>query len=194
MGRQQYSESYLSRYRWHMHGEDLPVTPAKGEAQATYNGIITSAAAAGNFDVTHRDNASVEDLADAKKVIIKPPNGVVSIEFRFRFNGIDGDAHVLQKFLAAGDDYYDLVDTLNIVQGTQQHTAGAAGTGIWFCDQVASASGEKWLTITTQLTDTSNHIGRDTQNMHGYDRIWFVASTLDVANSGTTLYIDWKQL
>jgi len=193
MSRQQYSESYLSHYYWHMHGEDLPVTPAKGEARATYNGIITTEADAADFAVTARDNTSVEALAAAKKVIIKPPNGVVSIEFRFRWNGIAGDQHILQKFLAAGDDFYDLVDVLTIDQGTQQHTAGAAGTGIWFCDTISSA-GEKWHTATTQLSDTSNHIGRDTQNMHGYDSVWFVASTLDTANAGTTLYIDWKQL
>jgi hypothetical protein len=193
MSRQEFSESYLGFGKWHIHGEDLPVTPAKGQPKATYNGIITTAAAAGDFDVTHRDNASVEALAVAKKVIIKPPNGIVSIEFRFRFNGTAGDQHVLQKFLACGDDFYDLVDVLTIDQGTQQHTSGAAGTGIKFIDTVVSA-GEKWLTDTRQLSDTVNHIGRDTQNMHKYDRIWFVASTLDTANSGTTLYIDWKEV
>lgn len=193
MSRQQFSESYLSHYKWHMHGEDLPVTPPAGEAQATYNGTITTQCDSADYAVTARDNASVEDLAAAKKVIIKPPTGVVAVEFRFRFNGIAGDQHVLQKFLAAGDDYYDLVDVLTIDQGTQQHTAGAAGTGIKFCDTISSA-GEKWLTVTTQLSSTTNNIGRDTQNMHGYDRIWFVASTLDTENAGTTLYIDWKQL
>lgn len=193
MSRQQYSEDYLSRYKWHIHGEDLPETPAHGEAKATYNGIITTVAAAGNFDVTHRDNASVVALAAAKKVIIKPPNGILAIELRFRFNGIASDQHILPIFVAAGDDYYDLVDTLTIDQGTQQHTAGAAGTGIWFCDTIVSA-GEKWLTVTKELSSTTNNIGRFTMNMHGYDRIWIVASTLDTANAGTKLYIDWKQL
>ena len=193
MSRQQLTESYLGHKYWHMDGEDLPVTPAAGEARATYDGVITTECDAGDYDVTHRDNTNVEALAAAKKVIIKPPNGVVAIEFRFRFNGTAGDQHVLQKFLAAGNDYYDLVDVLTIDQGTQQHTAGAAGTGIWFCDTVSSAD-EKWLTDTRQLSDTSNHIGRDTQNMHGYDRVLWLASTLDTANSGTTLYIDWKQL
>jgi hypothetical protein len=193
MPRQEYSESYLGFGKWHIHGEDLPITPAAGQAQATYNGIITTKADAGDFAVTKRDNASVEALAVAKKVIIKPPNGIVSIEFRFRFNGTVGDQHVLQKFAACGDDFYDLVDVLTIDQGTQQHTSGAAGTGIHFIDTVVSA-GEKWLTDTRQLSSTTNNIGRDTQNMHKYDRIWFVASTLDTANSGTTLYIDWKEV
>ena len=192
-GKAQYSESFLTQYKWHIHGEDLPITPPEGQAQETYNGIITVAADAADFAVTARDNASVEALTDTKKVIIKPPNGAVSIEFRFRFNGIDGDEHVIQKFAAAGDDFYDLVDVLTITQGTQQHTSGAAGTGIWFCDTIVSA-GEKWLTDTRQLSDASNHIGRDTMNTHGYDRYWFVASTLDTANAGDTLYIDWKQL
>lgn len=191
--RQQLSESYLSHYYWHINGEDLPVTPAFGAAQATYDGTITTQADAADFAVTARDDASVEALAAAKKVLIKPPNGVVSIELRFRFNGIDGDQHVLQLMSAAGVDFYNLIATLTIDQGTQQHTAGAAGTGIWFIDKIAP-SNEKWLTAQTELTDTSDHIGGYTMNMHGYDRLWIVASTLDTANAGTTLYIDWKQV
>jgi len=194
MSRQEFSESWLSHYYWHMDGQKTPWIPSSPEGiDSVYGGKITTQCAAGDYDETHRDNTSVEALAAAKKVIIKFPPGIVSVEFRFRFNGIAGDQHILQKFIAAGNDYYDLVDVLTIDQGTQQHTSGAAGTGIWFIDTVSSA-GEKWLTATSQLNDTSNHIGRDTQNMHGYDRVLWVASTLDTANAGTTLYIDWKQL
>lgn len=187
--RQQISEDYLGHKFWHCNGEVqawLPDNPV-------YDGTITTQADAADFATDARDNASVEALTDGKKVLVKPPNGVVSIEFRFRYNGTAGDQHVLQLFAAAGKDYYDLVDSLTIDQGAQEHTSGAAGTGIDFCDTIVSA-GEKWLTATTELSDTSDHIGRYTMNCHGYDRFWFVASTLDTANSGTTLYIDWKQL
>ncbi len=193
MSRQEYSESYLGFGKWHVHGEDLKVTPAAGQPKATYNGIITTAADAADFAVTARDNASVEALADAKKVISKPHNGIGSIEFRFRFNGIAGDQHVLQCFAGAGVDFYRYWGQLTIDQGTQQHTAGAAGTGIWFIDIVLPAN-EEWHTAQTELSDASNHMGGYTMNTHRYDRFWFVASTLDTANAGTTLYIDWKQL
>ncbi|KKL60628.1 hypothetical protein LCGC14_2203400, partial [marine sediment metagenome] len=122
-----------------------------------------------------------------------PPNGIVSIEFRFRFNGTAADQHVLQCFIAAGVDYYDRFATLTIDTGDMQHTAGAAGTGIIFIDTVVP-SVERWLTDMTEITSTADDIGRFTMNMHKYDRIWFVASTLDTANSGTTLYIDWKEV
>ncbi len=192
-GKAQYSESYLGHKFWHMHGDDLPVTPAKGEAKATYDGIITVAAAAGDFDKDNRTDALVEALTSTKKVIIKPPTGIISVALRFRFNGTAADQHVLKLFAAAGIDHYDLVDTLTIDQGSQIYVAGAAGTGIDFCDTVVSA-GEKWASATTELSTTADNIGRYVMNMHGYDRLWIVASTLDIANSGTTLYIDWKAL
>lgn len=190
MTRQQYSESFLSHYFWHVHGDSITLP---GKDNYTYNGIITTVAEAADFAVTARDNASVEALAAAKKVIIRPPNGTVSIEFRFRFNGTAGDQHVLQCFAGAGVDFYRYFGQLTIDQGTQQHTAGAAGTGILFIDTVLPAN-EQWHTAQTELSDAANHMGGYTMNMHSYDRIWIVASTLDVANSGTTLYIDWKIL
>ena len=189
MPRQEFSESFLSHYKWNVHGDRISLP---GKASYIYNGQITTVAAAGNFDVTHRDNANVEALAAAKKVIIYLPNGLVSLELRFRYNGVDGDQHILEIFAASGVDFYRWLDTLTIDQGTQQHTSGAAGTGIHFIDVVSSA-GEQWLTPTTEIT-TTNEMGGFTMNMHGYDRLWIVASTLDVANAGTTLNIDWKQL
>lgn len=193
MGRPEFSESYLGHKYWHMDGEDLPITPAKGETQATYDGTITVAVDAGDYDKDNRTNALVEALVATKKVIIKPPSGIISVALRFRFNGTAGDQHVLQLFAAAGIDHYDLVDSLTIDQGSQIYVAGAAGTGIDFCDTVVSA-GEKWASATVELSTTADNIGRYVMNMHGYDRLWIVASTLDIANSGTTLYIDWKAL
>ena len=196
MSRQQFSESYLSHYNWHMDGDKTPWIPSSPEGvDAVYDGKITAQCAAGDYDVTHRDNTNVEALAAAKKVIIKFPNGVVSFELRFRFNGIAGDQHILECFMAAGNDYYNHCVTLTLDQGTQQHTAGAAGTGIWFIDTVApSNESNRWLTDRTEVSDSSNHIGGYTMNIHGYDRLWIVGSTLDTANAGTILSIDWKQL
>ena len=147
--KQQLSESYLSHYYWHTDGENLPVIPAKGVAKATYDGTITAAAAAGDWDKDNRGNAEVEALAAAKKVIIYLPIGIVSIEFRFRFNGTAADQHILQCFAAAGKDYYDRFATLTIDTGDMQHTAGAAGTGIIFCDTIVP-SVERWLTPQTE--------------------------------------------
>jgi hypothetical protein len=146
-----------------MHGDEIDWLPAQ-TPPSTYNGTITTQCDAADYAVTARDDAAVEALAAAKKVIIKLPNGLVSLELRFRYNGTAADQHVLQLFAASGVDFYNLVATLTIDQGTQQHTAGVAGTGIFFCDTVVP-SNEKWLTPQTELTDTSNHIGGYTMNM-----------------------------
>ena len=190
--RQQYTESFLSQKKWITHGDKVFGHPENSSGY-TYNGTITTQCDAADYAVTARDNTSVEALATAKKVIFYVPQGWVSIEFRFRFNGIAADQHVLQCFASAGQDFYRFFGQLTLDQGTQQHTSGAAGTGIWFIDTVVPAT-ESWHTTVTELTSTSNHIGGYTMNLHGYDRFWFVASTLDTANAGTTLYIDVKQV
>lgn len=192
MPRQQFTESYLSQKRWITHGDKVFGHPEYSSGY-TYSGTITAQCAAGDYDKDNRGNTEVEALTATKKVIIYVPQGWVSIEYRFRFNGTAGDQHVLQCFASAGKDYYDRFATLTIDTGDMQHTAGAAGTGIIFIDTIVP-SNERWLTTVTELTSTADDIGRYTMNLHGYDRIWFVASTLDTANSGTTLYIDFKQV
>jgi hypothetical protein len=190
--KQQLTESYLSHKRWIVDGDKVFGHPEYGNGY-TYNGKITTAAVAGDWNKDNRGNTEVEALADAKKIIFYVPQGWVALEMRWRFNGTAGDQHVLQCFAAAGKDYYDRFATLTIDTGDMQHTAGAAGTGIVFIDTVVP-SVERWLTTQTELTSTADDIGRYTMNLHGCDRIWAVASTLDTANSGTTLYVDFKQV
>ena len=180
--RQQLSEDYLGFKNWFCDGDVLPWL----QTNPTYNGTITTQCDAADYAADARDNASVEALADGKKVIIKPYNGIVSIEFRFRFDGAEDDQHVLQLFAAAGVDHYRWVDALTIDQGTQDSTSEH------FIDTVVSAT-EIWHTAATELSK-ADYMGGYTMNTHGYDRFWFVASTLDTANGGANLYIDWKAL
>lgn len=194
MPRQQFSESYLNHYFWHMHGDRTPWVPDGADKINTlYNGTITAALAGTDLDKNNRTDALVEALSDTKKVIIRLPK-IVSLELRFRFNGTAGDQHVVPIFGAAGVDHYDLIETLTMDQGSQIYVAGAAGTGIDFIDTVVTGGSAKWMTNTTILSSTGDNIGRFILNRHGYDKILVAASTLDVANSGTTLYVDWKQL
>lgn len=188
----QLSESYLNQYYWYKDQDAMPWRPYVNGIPPLYAGKITAQADAGDFDVDNRTDALVEALSATKKVLIRPPNGVVAIELRFRADGTAADQHVLEVFAAAGVDHYNLVATLTIDQGTQIYTSGS----IYFCDTIVP-SNEKWLTTQTELTDTSNHIGGYTMNMHGYDRLWIVASTLDTAGGSpnlSNLYVDWKQL
>ena len=190
--KQQLTESYLSHKRWIANGDKVFGHPEYSSGY-TYNGIITTQCDAGDYDKDNRGNTEVEALADAKKIIFYVPQGWTAIEFRFRFNGTAADQHALQCFGSAGQDYYDRFATLTIDAGDMQHTSGDAGTGIIFCDTIVPTV-ERWLTTQTELTSTADDIGRYTMNLHGYDRIWMVASTLDTENSGTTLYVDVKQV
>ena len=187
MSVKQFQEAFLSHYYWHKDGS---ATPWLGD-DTIYDGKITIQAAAGDFNVSNRTDALVEALTETKKVLIKLPVGIVAIELRFRAAGSTSDQHVLPVFLAAGVDHYDLVVALTIDQGTQLYV-----DPIYFCDTVVPAT-EKWLTDQTELSTTANNIGRYTMNVHGYDRIWIVASTLDKSGGSPNmenLYIDWKQL
>jgi hypothetical protein len=195
--RQQLSESFLSHYYWHKNGDNIPWLlddASNGRLSAVYDGVITAAAAAGDFDESERDDAAVEALTATKKVVIKFPNGLVAFELRFRADGTANDSHVLELFMAAGVDHYNHCATLTILQGTQEYTASS----IWFIDKVTpSNESNRWLTARTEMTDESNHIGGYTMNTHGYDRLWIVASTLDTTGGSpnmSNLYVDWKSL
>ena len=184
---QQKSESYLSTYHWHCDGDEIPwLQPNPGGGRNVYDGKITTASTEDpDYLEDARDNASVEALAAAKKIIIKLPPGIVSLELRSRSDGSESDDNVLQVFCAAGVDHYMWHDQLTFTQGTQVHT----GTSIYFADTIAS-SDEFWMTDTRQISPTNDHVARNVMNVHGYDRLWIVASTL----ATTTCYIDWKQL
>jgi len=178
--RQQLSESYLSHYYWHEDGE-IGVAPY---LETAYDGKITTQCASGDYDGDNRTDALVEALADAKKVLIKLPSGIVSVELRFRSDGSANDDSIIQLFAAAGVDHYRNICQLTVTQGTQKHSGS-----IYFCDGVTPAN-EVWHTTVTELSGTGNHMGGYTFNTHGYDRLWIVANDLDT----TTLYVDWKQL
>jgi len=180
MSTKQMSETYLTQYYWQKNGDTMPWTGGTD----TYNGIITSEYAGDNTapTPTERTDAIVEALAAAKKVLIKPPNGVVSIELRFRSDGTEDDANIAELYLATGVDHYRHVDQLTVTQGQQIYS-----TGIYFADTIASA-GEQWISATSEPSPT-NSIASYVLNMHAYDRLWVVASDLVT----TSLYVDWRR-
>lgn len=180
----QLAETYLSPYRWVKDG-DVIDWPNQG---TTYDGSMTTAVSAGEalVDVDLRADSDVVALAAAKKVIIRPKPGTVSLEFRFRSDGTAaGDQEILELHAAAGLDHYAYVDQLTIDRGTMEYSST-----IFFYDTI-SAAGELWLTATSEVQDTNNRMGRYILNTHGYDRFCFIMTTKD-ANT-TNLYIDWRR-
>jgi hypothetical protein len=155
-----------------------------GGGDSVYDGVITTQADAADFAVGERDDAAVEALAAAKKVIIKLPPGIVSLELRFRSDGNENDDSIIQIFAAAGVEHYMWQDQLTVTQGTQLYSGS-----IYFVDTIVSA-GEAWLSDTRQISPAADHVARNVMNVHGYDRLWIVANDLDT----TSLYVDWKQL
>jgi hypothetical protein len=184
MSVQQMSETYLNQYRWIKDGDNIDWLPMTSEhVFATYNGKITTQADAGDYNATNRTDALVEALTEAKKVLIKPKNGTVSLELRFRSDGSALDDSIVQLFGAAGVDHYIHMAQLTVTQGTQIDSGS-----IYFCDGITPAN-EIWITAASELTTTNNYIGRYVFNTHGYDRFWIVANDLDT----TTLYVDWRR-
>lgn len=176
--RQQLTEDYLSHKKWFRHGDKIP-----WRDHEAYAGKITTQAEAADYAADARDNASVEALAAAKKVIIYMPNGAVGVELSFRSDGAENVDSVIQLFASAGVDHYRHIDVLTLVQGTQVFS-----DGIYFVDTITSA-GETWLTATAEPSPTDS-IASYSLNMHGYDRLWIVSNDLDT----TSLYVDFKQL
>lgn len=174
----QLSQVFQEQTLWNEDGGTL-------ENNDTYDGDITSEYAGDNTlpPVTALDDATIEALADAKKVIIRPPNGTVSLELRFRSDGNNNDVNILQLYAAAGPDHYDLMAQLSPVQGLQPHSVG------FFCDHMTPAT-EAWLTAASEIDQSTpaDGIGRYVFNTHGCDRFLLVASDLVT----TTVYVDWR--
>ena len=170
------AELYLKAHYWYEDGNEIPWLN-----NAKYDGQITVVADAADYAVGARDDDSVEALADTKKVIVRPKNGNVSLEFRFRSDGATLDANIVKLFAAAGRDHYRLIDTITAPQGTQIFTGS-----IFFADAIDN-TGSKWITSAYPVSSAGS-IGSYVINGHSYDRFWFVASTL----ATTTLYIDWR--
>lgn len=130
-------------------------------------------------------DAAVEALADALKAQFKPVNGTVALEFRFYSDGAAADeAATVEVYAAAGVDYYRHIATLTVTIGTAQK---ASATVLW-ADGIAETKA-MWITTTKAVHENANSIGSWTMNVHGYDRILFIASAatmdLDPAVPGT---------
>lgn len=153
------------------------------------HGSIT--VAEGALGPTARTQAAVLALAAANKVIVAIPDGAVAWEWRFRTDGNENDAPVLEMYAACAKGsadlaHYSRVAKLTLAQGTQLD----AGS-IYFCDTIA-ATLEGWYNTTflKEPATPDNHISSYGLNTFGHNRFLFVASTLIV----TTIYVDGRQL
>ncbi len=155
------------------------------EGQYDWLQIGTLTVANGVLAVTGRDNASVDDLADANKVIWRPDNGTAAALIRFRVGAVasDGDTNVIEVYAAKGADYYTRIGTLTTAVGAQDWSSGH------FIDEIAITN-EKW-SHGIRVENVTDEIGRVYLNTGGFDRFLFVASTLATP---CTLYIDIVRL
>jgi hypothetical protein len=130
--------------------------------------------------VTGRDVTTVDAIAAANTIKLSPPlPGPYAMMLRFRSDGSNNDDSVLQMYAARGDDHYNLVAQLTVVQGQQIQTGS-----IYFVDTITPASedtlydGEEF-----NATDTIAHYYIRTL---ANDRFILIASDLDT----TTVYCD----
>jgi len=145
----------------------------------SYIGNITSEQAA--LAVTARDNASVEALADAKVIKIRPAGNPYAMSLRFRADGNADLDSVLELYAARGEDFYKRIATLTITTGTQD-----TGTStIHFIDTIV-ATNEETLLDGEEGICTANEIAEYYIRTFGFDRFALIASDLD----STTIYCD----
>lgn len=154
------------------------VSPQTGWSNA---GTITSEQAA--LGVTGRDDTTVEALAAAKVVKIKPVGQPYAMLFRFRSDGSEDDDSVLQVYAARGNDHYHRIAQLTIVQG-QQIDSGS----IYFADTITPASED--ALFDGEESNLANMIAHYYVRVLGFDRFLFIASDLD----STTIYVDVANL
>lgn len=178
--RQQFTQSWIEYTRWYKDGDIIDEPPYNHTA---YVGKITTQCDATDYNGTlGMADATVEALADAKKIKITPPPGAPALAFRFRTDGSAGDDNIIQIYAAADVDHYQHIVQLTLTQGTQLYS-----TGIYFDDGVVEAN-VKWYSTTTALHGTDNYVGGWVSNLHGSDRILILCSDLDT----TTQYVDWR--
>lgn len=128
--------------------------------------------------VNGRDDATVEALAAANKVLWEPDDGTLAAEIRFRTDAADDAAWVAEIFAARGTDYYTRVGTLTMTVGKQVCTVGR------FIDSIVITNDE-WESITAETT--ADEIGRVRLYTQGYTKFLFIAPTLP---AGKVLYVD----
>lgn len=132
---------------------------------------------------TARAWADVDALAANKKVLYKHTSDINIGEFRFETD-TDGDVHVVDVYVSAGQDHFTRMVTLTITGGTQTSDNGV------FCRTIAK-SNEKWPTAVEVVTfaDGADDMGRVIVDLFGWDYVLFIATTLQ---SGKTLRVQGK--
>ena len=173
------SDDYVTQFPWRPVGSLFDIHAVLGAAEL---GAATVKALAAN------------GLGQA--AIFYPENGTVATEFRFYSDGAAADeAATVEVYGASGDDYYRRIAQLTVTIGAGQKSSAT----VLFADTIAEAV-KVWLSTTIPVSPADNTMASWGLNMHGIDRIAFLASAatmdLDPAVAGTaddTLYIEARR-
>jgi len=172
MSRENHSESYEKQEFWQ--------TP--WEKDVTKNNILSTEYTLANIISSGLDHDSVEELDEAYKVIIEPPQGTVAMELRFYAVGTADLDDVLQVFAAATTnnkpDFYRHFAQLTIILGTMSFSDTQE-----FHDDITPAN-EKWITTPTQVSPGNDTFGSFSFNLHKNNKILVIASDLDNTSIG----------
>lgn len=158
-----------------MRGQNKISFPAKWNVAGSITSQKSGPGAAG------RDVATMDALAAAQTVKLSPPlPGPYAMLLRFRSDGSNDDDSVLQLFAARGNDHYNKVAQLTVVQGTQDTDTST----IHFVDTITPASED--ALYDGEESNLTNRIAHYYCRVLGNDRFIFIASDLDT----TTVYVD----
>ena len=136
---------------------------------------------------TDKSAATVDALTATGIVKLRPDDGTVALELRFRGLATDADSNVLNVYAMRDPkgtgDHYTLIGTLTLTTGTQTD-----GTNL-FADTVAIAS-ELWIDDIVLMSDAANGIARVALNTQGYSTFLFLCTTL----GSTSVIVDYVRV
>ena len=131
--------------------------------------------------VTGRDVATVDAIAAANTIKIKPPTpGPYAMLLRFRSDGTTDDEDVLMMYAARGNDFYHRVAILTTAVGT-----GDADGDNHFIDTI-NGTEEDGMYDAEEQNRTDNRTGHYYCRVFGNDRFIIIATT----RTSTTIYCD----
>ncbi|KKK84096.1 hypothetical protein LCGC14_2786800 [marine sediment metagenome] len=143
-------------------------------------GTITTSQAA---LTTNKSAATVDALTATGVVKLRPNDGSVSLELRFKGLATDADSNVLNVYAMRDPkgtgDHYTLIGTLTLTTGTQTD-----GTNL-FADTAVITS-ELWIDDIVVMSDAANGIARVALNTQGYTHFLFICTTL----ASTSVIVD----
>jgi hypothetical protein len=136
---------------------------------------------AGSALTTDKSDQTVDALASGAKCVMTIPDFWIAMELRFKGVATDADSNVINIYAQRGSkDDYRLIATLTLTTGTQTD-----GTNL-YVDTIVETVAFRWPSTVDVNSPAGNDMGTVSLNTHGYNKLAFIATTLN----STSIIVD----